>query len=163
MTYPNAMQQFVDLLNSQIDELETLAASALIRKESVSNWSVGQQIEHSLIAISGMILALRKEHPGIGSRSPNMYRDTVMATKQFPRGKIEAPAISRPSEDPDPAFLGRLIVKTRNRVGNPLDISESATLIHPIMDVMYRDEAIEFMTIHTEHHLKIVREILAAV
>jgi len=156
------MQQYVDKLSHQLTELEGFAPSAFVRQASVSKWSVGQQIEHTLIAISGMILALRKEHPGTGSREPNMYRDTVMASKQFPRGQIEAPAISRPSENPSPEFLEKLLLKTRNRVGNPLEISEKATLIHPIMDVMYRDEAIEFMTIHTEHHLVIIREILEA-
>jgi hypothetical protein len=154
------MQRFVEKLNGQLTELDNFTNSALVGRDSISKWSVGQHIEHSLIAISGMILALRKEHPGTGSRAANLYRDTVMQSKEFPRGAIEAPAISRPSDNPSQEFLARLILKTRNRLGNPLAISEKATLIHPIMDVMYRNEALEFMTIHTEHHLKIIREIL---
>ncbi|NQV72541.1 hypothetical protein HQ496_05420 [bacterium] len=155
------MQLFIDRLNQQLTELDGFTNMTLIRQETISKWSVGQHIEHSLIAISGMILALRKEHPGTGSRAPNVYRDSVMEAKQFPRGAIEAPAISRPSESPDQKFLQRMLIKTSNRVGNPLEISQKATLIHPIMNVMYRDEAIEFMTIHTEHHLKIIRDILS--
>lgn len=156
------MQRFITLLFSQIDALEEYAKQADVCEPSVSLWSVGQQIEHTLIAISGMILALKKEHPGIGHREPNAYRDMVMETKTFPRGAVQAPDISKPSEAPDSVFLKRTIAKTRNRLGNPLDISESATLIHPIMDVMYRDEAIEFMTIHTAHHLTIIKEIIEA-
>jgi hypothetical protein len=156
------MQQIIDLLNAQLDELASFSPSSDLRDVSISNWSVGQQIEHTLIAISGMILALRKEHPGSGTREPNLYRDTVMETKTFPRGAIQAPDISLPSESPDSVFITRLINKTRSRLGNPLEIDSKSTLIHPIMDVMYRDEALEFMTIHTAHHLAIIREIVAA-
>jgi len=85
-----------------------------------------------------------------------------METKTFPRGAIQAPDISLPSESPDSVFITRLINKTRSRLGNPLEIDSKSTLIHPIMDVMYRDEALEFMTIHTAHHLAIIREIVAA-
>jgi len=62
------MQQIIDLLNAQLDELASFSPSSDLRDVSISNWSVGQQIEHTLIAISGMILALRKEHPGSGTR-----------------------------------------------------------------------------------------------
>ena len=152
------------LLDEQLSELSAHASDAAICVPSLSKWSIGQHIEHTLIAISGMILALKKEHPGTGtgSRAPNEYRDLVMSTKSFPRGVVEAPDISRPSDSPSQQFLERLILKTRNRVGSPLDISPKSTLIHPIMDVMMRDEAIEFMTIHTAHHLVIIREISEA-
>lgn len=154
------MQQIIELLNEQLDVLNRLCSQADVRNESVSKWSVGQHIEHSLISMSAMTLALKKEHPGTGKRDGNQYREMVLEHKSFPRGVVKAPEASHPSEHPSTDHLSKLILKTRNRLGNPLDIASGSTLIHPIMSVMYRDEALEFMTIHTAHHLSIINDIL---
>jgi len=142
--------------------MDELCESAVLCRPEISKWSVGQHIEHCLIAISGMALALKKQHPGSGSRGPNEYRDLVMETKKFPRGVVEAPAISHPGENRSVAFLHSLILKTRNRLGDPLSLAETSSIIHPIMNVMYRDEVLEFMTIHTAHHLLIIDEIMTS-
>lgn len=156
------MQKVLDQLFDQLNELEALISSSHIHRPELSGWSVGQHIEHSLIALSGMGLALRKEHPGDGDRPPNEYRDLVLKTKTFPRGVVQAPDISRPSDNPDPALLSRSIAKTRSRLGNPLELAETSTIIHPIMNVMYRDEVLEFMVIHTGHHLNIIHDLIRA-
>ena len=156
------MQNKLNQLEEQLKSFESLVASAHVRRPELSGWSVGQHIEHSLIALSGMGLALRKEHPGLGERPANEYRDLVLSTGTFPRGVVQAPDISIPSENPDPIHLTRMISKTRSRLGNPLELAETSTIIHPIMNVMYRNEVIEFMVIHTGHHLAIIKDLLKA-
>jgi len=156
------MQDTLDRLYQQLDTLDGLIASAAARCPELSGWSVGQHIEHSLIALSGMSLALKKEHPGTGERPANAYRDLVLSTGSFPRGAVQAPEISRPSDNPDPSHLARVLAKTRSRLGNPLELAPTSTIIHPIMNVMYRDEVITFMAIHTGHHLTIIQDILNA-
>lgn len=155
------MHDVVDNINSQLDRIEALCTNVLKSSERVSKWSVGQHLEHMLLAISGMSIALRKNHPGSGDRTTNTYRELVMKSGKIPRGVVQAPAVAQPSDHPDDRHIGRLILKTRNRFGSPLEISESATLIHPIMETMTRDEALTFMVIHNDHHLAIIADILA--
>ena len=70
------MQDTLDRLYQQLDTLDGLIASAAARCPELSGWSVGQHIEHSLIALSKMSLALKKEHPGTGERPSNALERT---------------------------------------------------------------------------------------
>ena len=155
------MQHVLSRVVDQLQEFSRLSPQAEYRNQEVSGWSVGQQIEHVLIAMSGMALALRKEHISETQKADNQLKIEVLNSGSFPRGVIQAPEISRPREFVDQDDLKRLILKTSNRVSGLLDLSERSTIDHPILGQMSRDETIRFMVIHNDHHLSIIADILA--
>ena len=154
------MQHVLSGIVNQMQEFSRLSPRAEYRNKEVSGWSVGQHIEHVLIAMSGMALALRRERLSQTQKTDNQLKIEVLKSGSFPRGVIQAPEISRPREFVDHDDLKRLLLKTSNRISGLLDLSERSTIDHPILGEMSRDETIRFMVIHNDHHLKIIADIL---
>ena len=154
------MQHVLSRIVDQMQEFSRLSPRAEYRNEEVSGWSVGQQIEHVLIAMSGMALALRKERLSKTRKVDNQLKIDVLNSGSFPRGVIQAPEISLPRVFVNHDDLKRLLLKTSNRISGLLDLSKRSTIDHPILGEMSRDETIRFMVIHNDHHLKIIADIL---
>ena len=155
------MQHVLKRIVDQIQEFSRLSPRAEYRNKEVSGWSVGQQIEHVLIAMSGMALGLKKERLSETQQTENQLKTEVLNSGSFPRGVIQAPEISRPRDFVDHDDLKRLILKTSNRVTGLLNLSERSTIDHPILGLMSRDETIRFIVIHNDHPLRIIADILA--
>jgi len=150
--------QLESLLSTLSDEIENTAVS----DSSISGWSVGQQIYHVLIVLSGMAVALRREQDATGGRSSNNYLDAILETGSIPRGHFVAPAAVQPSEQPSTTDLNRLLLKTRKRISGLLGLDPKSTVIHPILGPIDRDESLRFMVIHTNHHQAIIKDILVS-
>ncbi len=155
------MQHVLNRVFDQLQELSSLSTRAEYRNQEVSGWSVGQQIEHVLIAMSGMALGLKKECLSKTQKADSPLKIEVLNSGSFPRGVIQAPEVSRPQDFVDHDGLKRLILKTSNRVSGLRDLSDKSTIDHPILGEMSRDETIKFMVIHNDHHLRIIADILS--
>jgi len=154
------MQSVMPTLTGQLDELEGYLSKTANVNDSVSAWSVGQQIEHTLSALSAMSVALRRGRNEADDRRPNRFLAMVLESGTIQRGRVKAPKAMLPSELPEEKALQRLILKTRKRVSVLEELPPEASFVHHILGPMHRNEALLFMTIHTEHHLKIIRDIL---
>jgi len=154
------MQAVISTLYDQLDEMEGSLPRASATDDTVSGWSVGQQIEHTLSALSAMSVALRRGRNEADGRRPNRFLALVLESGTIQRGRVKAPSAMLPSDHPDKKNLQRLILKTRNRISILGGLPPQASFVHHILGPMHRDEALQFMSIHTEHHLKIIRDIL---
>ena len=155
------MESFVAKLTEQLTEIESYVSRADRLQPGVSAWSIGQQLEQMLLAMTGIIRGLQFTESHEGSREPNELRDYVFENNGFPRGIVQAPEAAIPSDEATEKSITRLLLKTRNRLGKILEIPVRSTMDHPILDIMTRNESIIFMTIHNDHHLAIVREIVS--
>ena len=154
------MLSFVKRLDEQLLDIEAHVIDANVRTAEISAWNVGQQLEHLLIAMTGIMRGLQRGQMPHEARKSNELRDYAFTKKSFPRGAVQAPAVALPSDSPDTKSLKRLVLKPRNRLAGIMDIPSESMMNHPILDWMTRDECIEFMTIHNDHHLAIIRDIL---
>jgi hypothetical protein len=78
----------------------------------------------------------------------------------LPRGKVTAPESVSPQGTITINTLQTHYDEALATVEKLPALAEKKHFNHPILGTMNRDETIKFLTIHTEHHLKIIRDIL---
>ena len=154
------MKQHLERIQCALEDLEAHLGSWDLNSSRISDWSVGQQIEHVLKATSTFtVLTLRNRQPD-GTGFQKQLKGLVLKRDSFPRGVAKAPDISLPGEDTPKAALPSLLLETRNRLERLDTVSSSAVVHHPHLGEMKRDEAVHFMAIHLEHHLSIIKDIV---
>ena len=157
-------QQFEDLvaIRDRLNVLVELLPLMEVRSSEVSDWSVGQQIEHVVRATSALtVLILRNRKPdGTGEQLP--IKQMLLEHGSIPRGIAQAPEVSLPGTDTSRKELEALILKCRNRTSRLSAVDVESVAPHPYLGEMNRDEILRFMVIHLDHHIGIMRDILRA-
>jgi len=154
------MSKYIRQLQNQLQQLQDLLSKGEMLNTSVSSSPVIWHIDHSLKVINVISMALNQSDPKDYRRSFNFKRLYVRIMGDFPRG-AKAPKPVRPPE-----------VITIQNVEEQLKIAEQnirefgslpvrANFSHHVLGLLNRDSTIWFMGVHTHHHLKIIKEILA--
>lgn len=143
-----------------IDELESYVSKLNLSNEAVSKSTIGWQIAHSLKVIYGVTKTVAKSNPNDYKWQFNFTRIIIFTTGKIPRGKAKAPKAVRPEEEKitKDELLG-FIEKSKKAIETALNSDPKAFVEHPFFGLLKRDKAIRFLEIHTEHHLKIIRDI----
>ncbi len=156
-------------IRAQLDELLLLARQpelATIRSTEVSQWSVGQQLEHLLLTdrmiLDGFdgLLAGDLESAGGG---PTGIGRIILLFEYIPRGKGRAPKRVIPGAlDPIEIASGFEEIESKfeelaPRLGE-LEASR-ATYRHPLMGNFNPSQWLKFVKIHHRHHQKLIRDI----
>ena len=150
----------LDKLNKQLSELETRTEDFDITVDSVSSASIGWHLEHAFLVINGVVDTLVDSDPVKFKRKFNFARLYCFALKKFPRGKVKAPRPVRPEENRDKDQLVEHLKLTRANIQRFATADEIKFFRHKIFGDLRLDKTIFFLELHTEHHLKIVREIV---
>ncbi|MEL7149072.1 MAG: DUF1569 domain-containing protein, partial [Bacteroidota bacterium] len=90
----------------------------------------------------------------------NMKRAYVFTFNKMPRGVATAPESVRPKENVDIDTIQVHYDQALTTVEKFSDLPEKKHMNHPVFGPLDRDQTIKFLIIHTEHHLKIIRDIL---
>jgi hypothetical protein len=147
-------------LKVKLNEVASYIAMRDTKNLEVSEASVAWHMDHIYLMVNQLHKALKYSDESKYKADSNPTRDYVFTSNTLPRGKVTAPESIRPAEN--------LTIKTLQMHYNeaiaavekfPM-LAEKKHFNHPILGTMNRDETIKFLTIHTEHHLKIIREIL---
>lgn len=124
-----------------------------------SAWNVGQQIEHCCLVIDSVQRALATSTPPAPRARVSLARRFVFLTGRIPRGRAQAPRSVRPQPVPEPADLEERVQGARVQVDTIRGLAPDRWFRHFAFDVLRRDEALRFLEIHTNHHLRIIRRI----
>jgi hypothetical protein len=81
-------------------------------------------------------------------------------TKTIPRGKAQAPKVVIPVEEITVDSLQESLKNTHQAITYLKDCEENQYFMHPFFGQLNKKQTIKFLAIHTEHHLKIIRDIL---
>jgi hypothetical protein len=81
-------------------------------------------------------------------------------TKTIPRGKAQAPKVVIPSEEITVDSLKESLKNTYQAIAYLKDCQENQYFMHPFFGQLNKKQTIQFLAIHTQHHLKIVRDIM---
>lgn len=146
-------------VQERLVEVESFLPDWQLQVDSVSKWTVGQQIEHILKATSAFTVMLLRNRSSDGDQDELPLKRLFMRKKMIPRGRIESPDVALPAPDTSQEALHSLLLKCRNRVSRLSEVSEDAVAMHPYLGEMRRDEIVEFLSIHLDHHLAIIRDI----
>ena len=131
-------------------------------KESlkISKANVGWHLDHSLKVINSVCEALKNSNSNEYKKEFNGLRLFIFTVGFFPRGKAKSPKRVSPPE---------IILKTD--IENQLDIAiknletiggfdENQFFTHPLFKQLNKKQTIKFLKLHTNHHLKIVKDIM---
>lgn len=126
----------------------------------VSEVAVAWHMDHIYIMVNQLHKALKYSDESNYKADSNPTRDYVFTSNTLPRGKVTAPESVRPGENVTMNTLQTHYVEAFASVEKLPELAEKKHFNHPILGTMNRDETIKFLSIHTEHHLKIIRDIL---
>ncbi len=153
---------YLEKIKQQVQELENHIKHFDSLDKSVSDVNVGWHICHTLMACIGIIKALEKSNPKDYKFDFVPLRILVFTLGKIPRGKGKAP---KPAQ-PKPTFTKENIeenLKNCHTVLSNIDaIPDEHFFKHHVFGNLKKAKTLKFITIHNEHHLKIIRDILKA-
>lgn len=162
------------MVNRQWDALLALCdapAAFHASAPTVSGWGVDRHVSHTGIAlglIAGAIEGMLEDPTrGAGLKPTHPFAMPLLEGGSIPRGVGKAPDVLLPPAAPTAAETRAQIQFTKARwddlaarrddiAGNP------ATFAHFVMGNYSGVQWVRFITIHTAHHFKIIRDILGA-
>jgi hypothetical protein len=147
-------------LDAILPELANYIADYNQSNHAISEASVGWHIEHSLLVIKQITATVAQSEPKLYKSKFNVKRFVVFLTKTIPRGKAKAPKVVIPSEEITVDLLQESLKNTYQAITYLKDCEANQYFMHPFFGQLNKKQTIKFLEIHTEHHLKIVRDIL---
>lgn len=143
----------------QIAELSAFIPLFEKQNVAVSNATIGWQIDHSLKVINQVISSLLNSKPEDYVRKFNWRKSWVFISKKIPRGKVRAPKSVLPTEEITETGLMLSIEQAKENIRSLGNCEPRQFFIHPFFGQVNVGETKTFIQIHTEHHLKIIRDI----
>lgn len=141
------------------------------RADAVSKWGVAQQTHHCALVLARVALGIEnlmanpQAAPGTGNKHP--LADALLAGGTFPRGVAKSPEPLIPPDSPQANETKTRLSEVRfawdaiEKRGAAIAASK-ATFPHPLLGDFNGVQWVRFMGLHTAHHLRIIRDILAA-
>lgn len=144
-------------LAQQLAEIEAMIPMAETQNSDISHASVGWHLAHSILVINQVTTAVAKSDPSSYKPRYSWIKFYIFITKNIPRGKAKAPKAVEPTPDMD---LQEALERASLAIINLMSVSPNQFFPHPYFGDLNRGKTIQFLWIHTEHHLKIVRDLL---
>jgi hypothetical protein len=130
------------------------------QKLSVSKSDVGWHIDNSLKVINSVSEALINSDPKDYKSRFNVMRFFAFTIGSFPRGKAKAPKrVLPPKKILKEDIKNQLELAVQNIVSIN-NTGENQYFMHPLFKELNKKQTIKFLKLHTNHHLKIIRDIL---
>jgi hypothetical protein len=149
----------INKLVNQLNEMQNFAEKWDVKNPDVSVESVGWHLLHNLKVINGMIASLAASDPSQYAPKFSYMKWSILLTKKIPRGKARAPKSAIPTQI-DKDELDAALDRASLSVLNLLNQSPKQYFTHPMFGDLNTRLTTRFLWIHTEHHLKIVRDML---
>jgi len=148
-------------LHKQLDELEGYIPQLEVRNDVISASTVGWQIEHDLLVISSVIEGVKRSNPASYKWRFKPLKYVILWRGVIPRGKVGAPKLVTPGEITQETLQAHVDL-CRERVNELEHVGADNYFTHPFFGDLKKKETFRFLYVHTEHHLKIIREMLAS-
>ena len=103
---------------------------------------------------------MAQSEPKLYKSKFNLSRFFVFLSKTIPRGKAKAPKVVIPTNEITADSLQESLKNTYQAITYLKDCEEHQYFMHPFFGQLNKKQTIKFLAIHTEHHLKIIRDIL---
>ncbi len=146
---------------SLLGELESKMGHYLVLSPEVSQATVGWHIEHALLALVRVVGELAASDPqALQVAQATAALKRLLESGCIPRGKAIAPAASVPPSAPTPQSLSHCLKQAKAALEKIPNLHPNQHFTHAILGTMTTKNALEFLKIHTRHHLFIINDIL---
>lgn len=147
-------------LETLLDQFESRIPLFAKENSEISKSNVGWHIEHSLLTIIGVTKVVLRSNPKDYKWKLKMSRILIFTLGKFPRGKAKAPEVVVPKNDITETLLLSNIELTRKLILEIKSVSNDHYFEHPYLGKLKKRDTIRFLEIHTNHHLKIIEDII---
>lgn len=147
-------------LNAKLDEVASYVEVRDSKNLEVSAAAVSWHIDHVFLVVNQIYKSVEQSEESNYKSEFNIKGAYVFTFNKMPRGKATAPESVRPKENVGIDTIQMHYDQALTTVEKFSDLPEKKHINHPVLGTMNRDETVKFLTIHTEHHLKIIRDIL---
>ncbi len=147
-------------LEKELTEISQLIEKASAKKESVSTKGIDWHLDHSLKVIISVPKALKKSDPANYTSNFNFWRFVIFALNWIPRGKGKAPKRVRSYDEIMPENLTSQFAEAKEQLASIEGLHSNSNFKHPYFGILNLRQTKKFLRLHTEHHLKICRDIL---
>ena len=147
-------------LKVKLDEVASYVAVRDSKNPEVSEAAVAWHIDHIFLVVNQIYKTVEQSEESNYKSEFNIKRAYVFTFNTLPRGKFTAPKSVRPKENVGSDTIQMHYDQALTTVEKLSNIPKKRHITHPILGTMNRDKTIKYLTIHTEHHLKIIRDIL---
>jgi hypothetical protein len=147
-------------LASQLKECTSYLDQLDVQNLEVSQSTVGWQIDHLTMVIEGVLKALNASDPQNYRYQFNLTRLVIFTLGRIPRGKAKAPKVVQPKTVATREDLEKRITAIHQLLETSKALAPNANFEHPYFGLLNKKGTFKFLKIHSEHHLKIVRDML---
>ncbi|WP_292892141.1 hypothetical protein [Nonlabens sp.] len=148
-------------MNKQLTELASFIKAGDQLNLKVSKKSSYWHLDHSCKVLHAISEALTTSQPKDYQPKYSLPKLMIMTTGFIPRGKGRAPKQTLPTGDLSTEALYSNLEKIKEAIKDLNDLSKNNNFKHPVFGYLNLKDAIKFMGIHTQHHLKIMRAIVS--
>ncbi|MFN4028100.1 MAG: DinB family protein [Flavobacterium sp.] len=147
-------------LNDLLSQIENAIPYWEKQNTTISQATVGWQLDHSLLVINGIITQLAQSNPNHYQWRLNWKRTYIQLRNSIPRGKAKAPKQVRPAEFNTMEDLKNKLSKAQQNIKLLNSLPKNSYFTHPYFGDLNLKASVWFLQLHTNHHLKIVNDII---
>lgn len=149
-----------EVLLPLVSEIENTIEFRDAKKEEISKADVAWHLDHMLKTINRITEVLESSDPTAYESSFNFTRIASLTAGFIPRGKAQSPKNVRPPEIIYTDDILRQLLEAGESIKKLNDLDENANFDHPVFGMLNKAQTIRFLEVHTNHHLKIIADIL---
>ena len=147
-------------LDKELNEIESLIPHKDLINIEVSKSDIGWHLLHTLLVIQKIHKVMDNSNPEEYAYEFNIKRNILFIINKIPRGRAKAPSQVQPSNAISADSIKEHLIAVRQLSATYGNLPKNAHFKHPYLGTMPLKQAMKFIKIHTEHHLKIARSIL---
>jgi hypothetical protein len=147
-------------INNLLNNLEAQIENYSSLNKAISEGNVGWHIVHSCLVINSVCGAVLKSDASKFIKKFSFKAFLVLLLNSFPRGKAKAPSFTLPSEELSPASILKSIQASRASIEALAKADKNQYFTHPIFGDLNTGQTFKLLAVHTNHHLKIIKDIL---
>ncbi|MEQ1552878.1 MAG: hypothetical protein ABL929_01800 [Ferruginibacter sp.] len=143
-----------------LQKVETKFIFAERQNTKISAANVGWHIEHIILANNRIIDATKASNPADYKWKFDKNRFFAFLLKKFPRGRAKAPKASLPVSEFNEAEVKLKLELAKQKILELDNLSATHYLDHPFFGKTKLSGVKKVLLIHTNHHLKIIADII---
>lgn len=147
-------------MTSLMQELEGYLSYSDVVNPKVSKVQVAWHLDHSLKVINAVCDALSASDPNLYKKQFSGNRWICFTFNYIPRGIGRAPRSVRPPDNISTNEILEQLQLAKHKIVSLDTLDDRANFNHPYFKILNRDQSKRFLKLHTQHHLKIIRDIL---
>lgn len=150
----------ITVLKKQLYKIESYIPFVNKENQKVSKSNVGWQLDHTLKVFNAVSEWTENSNTKDYKWTFNFWRSVLFPLCYIPRGKAKAPKFVLPPEIIKDEDLQKQLQIAKNHIEVLKALPKTAYFKHFVFGKLSKKQTLRFLEMHTNHHLKIVRDIL---